>query len=170
METKEEYNARKRAEYWANPEKQRKRKRTSQKVYDAKYPEERKQRAKNWRTINKDRRRLYDGLPLPTRSEPLYCEACGNAGPICLDHCHKTGLFRAWLCHRCNLTLGRVKDNPILLRKLANILEDFTSRSNAGAETLEVSSGLAQEPVGAVRRYTTDVASNTNSSSEVPTL
>lgn len=46
----------------------------------------------------------------------------------------------------------------------------FTARPVAGAETLEVSSGLAQGLVEEVTRITTNVASNTNSSSEVPTL
>ena len=58
------------------------------------------------------------------------CECCGEAPSgryknLCLDHCHTTGKFRAWLCDKCNRALGMVIDNPDILRKLAMILENF---------------------------------------------
>ena len=56
-------------------------------------------------------------------NRPKNCEICGEDGKICWDHDHKTGLFRGWLCNRCNRTLGFVYDNPELLRNLANYLE-----------------------------------------------
>ncbi len=55
------------------------------------------------------------------------CAICGepeNRGSLCLDHCHKTGRFCGWLCHRCNRhLLGMSKDNPDLLRRAAAYLE-----------------------------------------------
>lgn len=39
------------------------------------------------------------------------------------DHDHTTGLFRGWLCHSCNTTLGYCADDPELLRRLATYLE-----------------------------------------------
>lgn len=39
------------------------------------------------------------------------------------DHDHKTGKFRAVLCHQCNTGLGMYKDNPDLLRRAALYLE-----------------------------------------------
>ena len=45
---------------------------------------------------------------------------------LSIDHCHKTDTVRGLLCGRCNLTLGRVGDDPELLRKMALYLE--TSR------------------------------------------
>lgn len=60
---------------------------------------------------------------LAGRPKPLNCEVCGNEGKICYDHCHKTEKFRGWICDPCNIALGKVKDNPETLRKLANYLE-----------------------------------------------
>ena len=49
------------------------------------------------------------------RKKPEQCELCGSLGQICFDHDHKTGEFRGWICHRCNIVLGLVKDNSELL-------------------------------------------------------
>jgi hypothetical protein len=52
------------------------------------------------------------------------CDICGEREPrLAFDHCHATGKFRGWLCGRCNLTLGKVKDNTALLRKMIGYLE-----------------------------------------------
>lgn len=56
------------------------------------------------------------------------CQGCQRStektGPLCLDHCHKTGKFRAWLCHDCNKILQRSNDTPDTLLRLAKILQD----------------------------------------------
>ncbi|WP_442951576.1 endonuclease VII domain-containing protein [Paenibacillus sp. GYB004] len=44
-----------------------------------------------------------------------------------VDHCHTTNKVRGVLCQRCNTTLGKVQDNPELLRKLADYLESHSS-------------------------------------------
>lgn len=51
------------------------------------------------------------------------CAICQRAGKICLDHIHATGKFRGWLCDRCNRTLGLMKDDPALLRKMTDYIE-----------------------------------------------
>lgn len=51
------------------------------------------------------------------------CEICGGTGRICFDHDHTTNKFRGWLCVRCNLVLGMVKDNTDLLLEMANYLK-----------------------------------------------
>ena len=61
--------------------------------------------------------------------KPDKCQVCGNLGSdtkkgLHLDHDHKTGKFRGWLCNGCNTSLGHCRDNPEILRKLARYLED----------------------------------------------
>jgi hypothetical protein len=79
---------------------------------------------------HKDRRRAYQrrhaGLPTPTRAEPAFCEVCCGVNArtgLHLDHDHLTGKFRGWLCVSCNRALGLAKDDPDLLRALAEYLE-----------------------------------------------
>ncbi len=53
------------------------------------------------------------------------CEntACDYVGPLCCDHDHATGLIRGWLCDRCNIAMGLMKDDPARLRGAATYLE-----------------------------------------------
>lgn len=58
------------------------------------------------------------------------CWICGIEGKelasgrmLSLDHCHKTGKFRGWLCVLCNSLLGYVKDDKDTLRKAIEYLE-----------------------------------------------
>lgn len=57
------------------------------------------------------------------RPKPTQCELCGDGGKIVYDHDHYSDKFRGWLCDRCNRTLGQVKDNINLLRKMISYLE-----------------------------------------------
>ena len=45
-------------------------------------------------------------------------------GGWCLDHDHKTGKFRGWLCHDCNKALGFFKDNVGLLKSAIEYIEN----------------------------------------------
>jgi len=61
--------------------------------------------------------------------------ACGIPEEECtvklhMDHDHVTGQFRAWLCHRCNTVLGYVRDDPEMLKSLADYLESHTIQNN----------------------------------------
>lgn len=71
--------------------------------------------------------RRYAGYPEPTRPEPDVCELCGqpnaNGRALHLDHNHRTGAFRGWLCDLHNRGLGYFKDDPALLRRAAAYLE-----------------------------------------------
>jgi hypothetical protein len=44
-------------------------------------------------------------------------------GRMCVDHDHETGKVRKLLCFNCNTVLGKMQDNPKLLRKAADYLE-----------------------------------------------
>lgn len=57
------------------------------------------------------------------RSRSHRCEVCYIVGKVDFDHCHKDGHFRGWICRRCNLVLGLVKDDQTLLRNLALYLD-----------------------------------------------
>jgi hypothetical protein len=57
------------------------------------------------------------------RPRPIQCDVCRRRGKIQWDHNHATGLFRGWLCSKCNRTLGLVNDDPKILIALANYLK-----------------------------------------------
>lgn len=63
------------------------------------------------------------GAKQPTRSRPASCEMCGDSSgrrALDLDHCHRSGRFRGWLCNPCNMGLGHFKDD---LRRLNCAIE-----------------------------------------------
>lgn len=80
-------------------------------------PEGKRRRA-TWASNNVDKRRDQSRgyyrrkyLPAPTRPEPTYCECCHQpCSRLRLDHDHVTGLFRGWLCHKCNVGIGALGD------------------------------------------------------------
>jgi hypothetical protein len=65
----------------------------------------------NWKGGNNSR----SIKKIAPRPRPERCEVCngyGNKNGIVLDHNHKTGKFRGWLCSNCNTTLGLLKEDP----------------------------------------------------------
>jgi hypothetical protein len=53
------------------------------------------------------------------------CAICQRTDrPLVVDHDHKTGKKRALLCNGCNHGLGRFADDPALLRKAADYVEE----------------------------------------------
>lgn len=73
-------------------------------------------RNKNWRVQN---------MPDVTRPEPDKCECCGGISgkALALDHCHKTGVFRGWLCARCNMGLGLLGDGVESVQRAIDYLK-----------------------------------------------
>jgi hypothetical protein len=56
------------------------------------------------------------------------CAGCGQhqselKNRLCADHDHKTGIFRWLLCQDCNKALGGARDNAMVLRALADLLD-----------------------------------------------
>jgi hypothetical protein len=94
------------------------------------------------RRLHRERQKItYDTrmVELAGRPKPEVCELCG--GPpqggfgreLVFDHCHQRGVFRGWLCDRCNRTLGQVKDSPALLRAMADYLEKAHGATESSA-------------------------------------
>lgn len=72
--------------------------------------------------------RKIHGRPTPTHPDPGYCEACGSLTPGGMggfheDHDHFTGLFRGWLCMKCNRGIGYLADTIDGVKKALAYLE-----------------------------------------------
>ncbi|MCK5614402.1 endonuclease VII domain-containing protein [Candidatus Pacearchaeota archaeon] len=56
------------------------------------------------------------------------CAICGgintNGQRLCVDHDHKTGKVRKLLCHRCNSSLGWVREDITVLRLMVKYLDN----------------------------------------------
>jgi len=59
------------------------------------------------------------------------CKICGHKPdkyqtrpdkPLYVDHCHQTKVIRGLLCHKCNVALGHMNDDPEQLERAANYL------------------------------------------------
>ncbi len=49
--------------------------------------------------------------------------------PLCVDHCHATGLVRGLLCSGCNTAIGMMKENPKALgMAIVYIVKNLTSK------------------------------------------
>lgn len=97
--------------------------------YWDKYPEKRKAARK--RHNNKSRygftEEEYQAF-LDSRGRK--CEVCGDDRKPCVDHCHKTDIVRGVLCGGCNTSLGQLKEDPKIIRALA----DYIERTKDGCE------------------------------------
>jgi hypothetical protein len=118
------------------------------------YDRNKKRLAKDKREYNKEnielikeqrKRRLKNKREKQAnRPKPNKCEACGKMetenrlGRIAFDHCHETGLFRGWLCARCNMALGFVRDDINLLEKLAKYLKKFRGSNELSCKTIDI--------------------------------
>lgn len=76
------------------------------------------------------------------QAQGCVCAICGTDEPGSiigwnLDHCHKTNRVRFVLCAHCNRGLGAFRDNPAVMRKAADMIEQFNQ-------------GQADRPVAAI--------------------
>lgn len=61
------------------------------------------------------------------------CDSTGNDNErtlktsLVVDHCHKTGLVRALLCHQCNQALGLLRESQRIMESAINYIKEFSS-------------------------------------------
>jgi hypothetical protein len=74
----------------------------------------------------RDARHKIQGIPSPTRPEPVTCECCmkpKGGRTLNVDHCHVSGEFRGWLCFSCNVGLGKFGDSIVGLMNAVRYLQ-----------------------------------------------
>jgi Recombination endonuclease VII len=49
------------------------------------------------------------------------CQCCHNSPAVSLDHCHKTGELRGWLCQMCNVGLGFYERHKNNMERYLNV-------------------------------------------------
>jgi len=63
------------------------------------------------------------------QNEPFECPICGKrtiagiTSKVVLDHNHRTGEVRGWICDSCNTGIGRFKDDVELLKRAIKFIE-----------------------------------------------
>lgn len=103
------------------------------KEYDQGYhSDNRTERLENMRKVSYARRykisiEQYDAM---FEQQNNQCAICGDSAGykgkrLAVDHNHETGEIRGLLCDRCNLVLGKVKDNPDLLAEMVAYLKSY---------------------------------------------
>lgn len=71
----------------------------------------------------KVRREYETKHPKPQIGEEFYCKVCERTltiqttRDVNLDHDHKTGKIRGYICNRCNTGLGNFDDNITILKR-----------------------------------------------------
>ena len=62
-------------------------------------------------------------------NEPFECPICskrtiaGITSKVVLEHDHRSGRVRGWVCDSCNTGIGRFKDDKKLLKRAINFIE-----------------------------------------------
>ncbi len=107
--------------------------REQEKARRASNPERQRAYLDKYKARQKAKQEMIAGRP-----RAACCDICNSYEVTVFDHCHASMRFRGWLCHRCNRTLGHVKDDPALLRKLIAYLEgDLTVSDRAHAHLIK---------------------------------
>ena len=87
---------------------------------------------KNWKLKHRFKITYQDYLDL-LKIQNYKCLICGCDytaykeefnREFCIDHNHETGEIRGLLCMACNRGIGLLQDNPAILRKAADYLEE----------------------------------------------
>lgn len=104
------------------------------KAFREKYPEQ-----QAWRNFKSRLKRDFSMIPEDYlkmfKKQEGVCATCKKSETkinskskkvqsLSIDHCHKTGKIRGLLCNRCNITLGKVEDNPTILQNMLDYLNN----------------------------------------------
>ena len=82
---------------------------------------------RNYGLSESDYQRMFDAQ----HGQCFICKKVPKSGQLlCVDHNHDTGKIRHLLCRRCNLILGLVYEDPILLDAMADYLRVHTASSS----------------------------------------
>lgn len=100
--------------------------------------------AKKWRTENVERRKAVrvayemkkrygltmDQIRSMRESQGQCCAICAlpfenKPRAVHVDHCHRTGVIRGILCNPCNLGIGKLRDEPEILRRAADYIDRY---------------------------------------------
>jgi hypothetical protein len=66
------------------------------------------------------------GLILVESSIPDICKICKRKTKLSLDHNHKTGKIRGWICSQCNSIMGFANDD---IQRLKNVIQYIRENS-----------------------------------------
>jgi 5-methylcytosine-specific restriction endonuclease McrA len=97
-----------------------------QRRYDAKYPGKRTEAARRAVLMRDFGITLeeYEAMDAAQNGVCAICRRkCKSGRRLAVDHCHKTSKVRGLLCMNCNNAIGRMGDDPLLLRAAASYLE-----------------------------------------------
>lgn len=70
--------------------------------------------------------RQQNGVCAICRKPETVRNAKYGPGILKVDHCHKSGRVRGLLCNRCNLGIGHLQDDAVLVRAAAEYLEKYS--------------------------------------------
>jgi hypothetical protein len=175
-------NARRRKQYAENPEKRRKaraRARRYRRAKKAKIAEQRRlDRKQNPEKMRKQHIQYTYGLSWDEYQAILarqggVCGMCKTKSkrPLCVDHCHKTGMVRGILCSPCNLTIGLCRDSTKITRAATAYLEAAQKRIRRklrGKKKKKARSSPRATRAGAVRSPATNPAAPRRRSGRKP--
>lgn len=65
------------------------------------------------------------------------CESQAGGKQLAVDHDHDSKKVRGLLCQNCNTGLGKLQDNPELLRRAAKYIEDHRMGTDASATAMQ---------------------------------
>ena len=88
--------------------------------------------------LMRGRRRLGEGVPV---GKPCACCRKPMQRPA-LDHDHKTGFIREWLCHNDNLLLGTWNDDPLAFLEFAAQATDRAAKLEEPRRTKELDKAI----------------------------